>query len=198
MASRFAPGTLERSVARFGRFPGRRRGAPFKKKQFLWKYVIAEDVAIDLTPVAQTIGLFDATDWQLNAAGSGVRNVSLDLQIVVTYTPAATTLAYNSWMMLQGIWCKDLDDPSFTLASDYFIDARALRWNMIAQNTGEQPTANGVSPDSRTFRWHVKAKQRFMRLDDELLLVVGFEEAVATVINDARLFVFGRISWEAL
>lgn len=190
---RFQSGTLGRSIQRFGRFPGGGMSR-FKKKNFSWQYVELNEAAVSLAPGPLDIILFNASDW-VDVSATGVKNVSLDLRLMFTWTPTVVAIEYDSWWVRGGIFVLDVDETGGTISST-FAAHRALWWNAAGRNTGEQPAAQGASPDIRNINWTVRARQRFMKFDEELRFLFGFFATVTGTIADARMSIFGRISWE--
>lgn len=195
---RFRSGTLERSLRRWG--PRMPRPSAIKRKQFAWQYVVSDNTALGSGGGTTDIVLFDNTDWHSTASPENVRNVSLDLRIGVVWTPTANaTNTFNSSALRAGIFVLDQEDTGQTAAT-VFADTRALWWDQIAMNLGTFPTASPFTAPDRTARqvnWRVKKRQRFLRLDEELRLLVAWTGTTTDdVIADARLFIFGRISFE--
>lgn len=191
---RFQTGTLGRSIKRFGRFPSM---GSFKRKSFEWKYVTLDEAALNRsagTPTTTTI--VSASDWA-GGGGSGVRNVSFDLRVGVSWSPEVTTVEYDSFALRAGLFIRD-DDDATTAILDMFSQQRALWWNATFRNGGEQPTASGVSAETRYINWTVRCKQRFMKFDEVADLSVAFNGATNGIMSDARVSIFGRVSWEAL
>lgn len=176
---------------------GFRASKTFKKKQFAWQYVELEETAIN-TAGAPTVDviLFDSEDWATTASNAeNVKSVSMDLRIMFAWTPQSTTLAYDSWYMQAGIFVLDADDTGNNFSTTIAAH-RALWWNVEGRNTGEQPAANGVSPQQNWMNWKVKRLQRFMKFDEELRFLCRTSSDVSGVIADARVSIFGRLSWE--
>lgn len=175
---------------------GVRSSRVFKKKQFAWQYVELEETALARTDGATTdVILFNSADWTTNANAENVKNVSLDLRIMYAWSPNVTTVAYDTWYLKGAIFVLDADEVGGTIDGT-FAAHRALWWNAQGMNTGEQPTANGASPDHRAMHWRVKAKQRFMKYDEELRFLTAFNSIVNETLADARVSIFGRMSWE--
>lgn len=184
---------MRRRPFRAGRRP---IGRKFQKVGHTWQYVESEETAISRTGNTGELILLDNADWAPTATGAvPVKNVSIDLRIMLSWSPEVTTLAYDSWYFQLGIFVLDTDDP-LVIITTRFAGTRALWWDAQGRNTGEQPTANGVSPDNRAINWRVKAKQRFLKYEEELRLAYGFNADVTATMADARLSVFGRQSWE--
>lgn len=193
--ARFRSGTLGRSVRRWGRLPGMK--APFKRIQHGWKYVDLEESSLDETGVTTAdIVLADADDWVLVGTGTGVRNMVLELDIAIVWTPTIdeTPATFNSWRLKAGIWCLDADDTGGGIDAA-FGDQRAIWWRTFANNNDAAATANGQEYPRRV-QWRARAKQRWLQLDQELRFKCKFDSDVGSVISDARLFIFGRVSWE--
>lgn len=192
--ARFQSGTLGRSIKRFGRFGARPN---FKRKQFAYVYSTLDEAALDRTGAVNDFGLFDRTDFAPAAAAnaSGCRNISFDICFGITWTPQVTTLAYDSWRLDGAIFVMDADDVGGTITTQ-FASNRAITWNSWSRNTGEMPTALGVSPERRDINWRAKGRVRFMRLDEELRFLLQFNSNVTDTIIDARLSLMSRYSWE--
>lgn len=188
---KFRSGTLERSVRRWGRFPK----TPYKRKQHSWQYVELEESSIGRDGSTDDVVLFNGDDWKTGANADNVRNVSIDFYIGVCWTPESTTVAYDSWLFKTGIFVMDADDVN-PVIDTMFATTRALWWGAGARNTGEQPTAQGISPESRLMTWRVRARQRFLKFDEELRLCWAFASNVTETLADVRGNLFGRISWE--
>lgn len=197
--ARFRSGTLERSVRRWGRFPGAGgRGGKLQRVTHGWKYVTLGETALNLTTPNNNptvVSLFDSGDFAPSTTGTGCKNVVFDLRVVTSWSPSITAVAYDSWSFRAGIFCVDVEDDTGTHSSAY-AEKRAIWWNFTGRNTGEQPATFGISNENRAFTWVARGRQRWVDFDEELRIVAGFTDGVDSVISDARLSIFGRISWE--
>jgi len=191
---RFRSGTLGKSLKRWGpKFPSTRS---FKRKQFSWQYVTLDNSALLTGGGTTDIIVFDQTDW-IALSDSNVRNVSMDLNVGIVWTPTTTGTTFNSHSVRGAMFILDADDTGQTLATT-LASTRALWWNQTAMNLNTAAFADvGANWSSRAINWKVKRTARFLKADDELRFMVAFSGSNADdVISDARLFIFGRISWE--
>lgn len=194
--ARFRSGTLEKSVKRWGRMPAFNR---LKRKQFGWTYIQDDDNALIRTTDTNDFILFSHEDWDASTvSSSGVRNVSFDMRITITWTPeSGAGFSFESWSWIWGIFCKDEEDIGTSFAT--FADTRALAWDEYALNMHRMNTGEATEPDysrERRMTWRTKARQRYMQHDDQLRYLGRFNQDVSGHLADARIFFFGRISWE--
>lgn len=199
---RFRSGTLENSVKRWGpRMPSFQR---FKKKQFQWFYFDSNE-PLSRSGDTDDFILFNKADFAPGGlAASGCRNISMDLRISVCWTPALDDFGFTSWHWSFGIFVLDQDDVEPTPFVGHFGEHRALYWESFANNTNSTPvitgdpsTFNAVGPERR-WTTRFKARQRFIKYDEELRLITQFGEATEDILSQARMFIFGRVSWEAV
>lgn len=180
----------------FKRAAFRRPFGNVKRKTFAFEYVTTNDTALVRGGGANDqLVIFEPADWQTSGGLESVKGVSLDLAIAVTWSPEVTTVAYDSWQVVAAVGVFDDDEAAVSLLT-VSAEKRWLWWGAQGRNTGEQPTANGAGTDSRAINWRCRARQRFLKPDEELRLCVGFTSDVTATIADARLQLFGRISWE--
>lgn len=197
--SRFRTGTLGRSVARWGRMPRFGSRAPFKRRQFAWKFFELEEDAVDTSgATVEDFILFDSTDWTADTGSSnptGCKNVTLDMRVGLSWTPDLSAAnIYNSAGWGCGIWCLDADDTGGTI-NNHFAAQRPIWWDhhymMFTSGTTTVPNAL-----ARQWNKSVKCRQRYMGFDDELRFKFALDSSVASQVSDMRIGIFGRVSWE--
>lgn len=184
----------DRSIKRWGRFPR----PDFKKKQYATSYSELEETAMVRGGGTTDIVLFNDADFHTpDATGVhvGVRNVSVDMKMMVTWTPEVTTLAYDSWFLKWGVFVKDSDDTADTLDTE-FASAVAICWDAQGFNTCEQPTALGDSGAVRAWNVRKRFRVRYLRRDEEIRFLIAFNNDVTATIADARLSIFARFRFE--
>lgn len=192
--ARFRSGTLDRSLRRWGpKFPNPNK---FQRKQHSWKYIHLNEQAMNLTNDPLEVTIVDSADWG-DLAGQGVRNMSADLVIGVTWAPQTTALSFDSNALLWGIFCMDTEEPAALASDSFFSEQRAVVWDYWPNLFIENAESQGVQTANR-YRTRVRFRQRWMKFNEELRLSIAFVSSVASVVNDARCFVFGRLSWETV
>jgi len=190
---RFQTGTLGRSIRRFGRFPR----APFKRKSFGYFTATSSETAMDITtPAPTSIVVFDPTDWSTGAAGlTGVRFCVVDLQMMVTWSPQVTTLAYDSWYLHWFAINCDRDDAHTSMSGAAF-EYKPLVWGAQGRNTGEQPSALGASPDSRSINARMRFKTGFIPIDNEIRFMASVNGTATSTIADMRISLVAVVKYE--
>lgn len=198
---RFRSGTLERSVKRWGRFPR----AKLQKVGHSWKYVELANHAVSLTGnTLSDITLFSAVDFQVGAVASGCKNVAFDLACGYCWTPKTDAAnIFHNGSVRWGIFQLDADDAPTggTAIEDTFATTRALRWGAFSRNFNgiDLTVADGPfwQPIASTqVNWRVRGKARFVKFDDELRFMLQHSTDLSDAIGDARLHIWGRVSWE--
>lgn len=193
---RFRSGTLERSIKRWG--PKMPRGK-LQRVQFSWKYITLENTSIP--PGAATfpdIVMFNAVDWQVGSVATGCRNVAFDLCVGVAWTPENNVAnIFHNASIRWGVFCIDTDDAPATL-DDAFATTRALRWGMLGNNFHGMNLATPVYPQENAVRWNfrVRFKQRYVKFDEEVRFMIQPSTDISDAVDDMRLHLFGRVSWE--
>lgn len=196
--ARFQSGTLGRSIKRFGRFA---RGPKVQRVGHSWKYSTLTNSALPIGVTTTDIVLFDSTDWEgITTTAVPVKNVSFDVAIGITWTPLqAAAAVFQSGSIWSAVMVLDRDDTGGTLGAK-LAEQRALWWSQHANNWVTWPLANTDDPTpgatNRGLNFRARGKQRFMKFDEELRLLISPQVNLNTVITDARLFVLARLSWE--
>jgi len=198
---KFRSGTLERSVKRWGRFPGKK----LQRVQHSWKYVELANTAVSRDGATPTdIAFFTAVDFQVGAVATGVKNVAFDLCVGLAWTPTtdAANIFHNA-SVRWGIFCLDADDvpTGATALEDTFATQRALKWGMFARNWQGQDLTAADGPfwqpmNATHYNFRVRGKQRFVKFDEELRFILQNSTTLTDVMGDQRLHIWGRVSWE--
>ena len=195
----FRSGTLERSVKRWGPKTSFRR-PKFQRVNHGWKYVTLENQTMTRDGTADTdIIIADFEDWEQSAVSAiGVKNMTVDLVCTVAWTPASNAQSvFHNASLRWGLFCLDTDDTVDQL-DDTFATHRALRWGSFMCNFQGMTLGTPVwhMMNTTRFAFRVRAKQRYMKFEDQLRLKVQNSTDLTDVMGDQRLHIFGRVSWE--
>lgn len=200
--ARFRSGTLERSVRRWGRMPKFGRGK-LERVKHSWKYVELENTAMSLNGASSAeVVLHDSADWvPATSGGVGCKNVAFDLNITCTWTPVGDSAnIFLNGQLLMGIFIQDADDVQGGPIADVFGECRALVWDQFVWRSEgmDLATPTGAIFVPPILRWNrrVRGKARYLKFDEELRLSIGPQNDLTSTIDDMRLSVFGRVSWE--
>jgi len=199
---RFAPGTLERSVRRWGpRFP--RPG--FKRKSFgtIYAKLAGADLDLPVNGDLFEVNLFDSTDF--NAAGNigsnlVCRNVSVDLAWGLVALPVTNANTVGESYLHWGIFLVDAEDTFATL-DDYFAQYRAIKWGIepfvaSSRNTGSAAASTEVITHGVNLRRHF----RISKVEETQVIV--YAAALGISVNgiwaDATHPLASRVRYEIL
>jgi len=198
----FAPGTLERSIRRWGpRFP--RPG--FKRKNFgnIYAHLTGTDLDVPVNGDVFEVNLFDSSDW--NAAGNVgtnlvVRNVSVDMHWGLVGLPVTSGNVISETNLRWGIFLVDEDDV-FGGLDDYFAQYRAIRWG-IEPFIANSRTTSSAAASTNVIEQGIKLRTKFRcsKIQETQMLVYAarLDLSITGSWTDATHPLATRVSYELL